>query len=103
MTESERLQSLKDFAEEKKLVRPGEDGTIPRGPGTMMALQFGGPLRSQPGGYQGHLAPPSYEAMREKEQREEAPKKSKNPVKQWIEKRRASKAGNDGEDDGVVR
>jgi len=44
MTPAERLASLQSFAEEQKYVRPGEDGTLPRGPGAMQALVFGGPL-----------------------------------------------------------
>lgn len=62
MTPEERLRSLRDFAEEKKYVRPGEDGTLPSGQTGMSALAFGGPLRQQGAEYTVPLAPPSYES-----------------------------------------
>ncbi|KAK5159421.1 hypothetical protein LTS14_002563 [Recurvomyces mirabilis] len=62
MTPEERLQSLQDFAEEKKYVRPGEDGTIPTGPLAMQSLVFGGPMPSGPA-YSTPFPPPSYETV----------------------------------------
>jgi len=60
MTPEERLQSLRDFVEQKKYVQPGEDGTLPSGQAGMAALAFGGPMRQQGGEYTAPLAPPSY-------------------------------------------
>jgi len=42
MSEEERLASLRAFAEEKQYVKPGEDGTLPRGTMAMQSLVFGG-------------------------------------------------------------
>lgn len=92
MTPEERLQSMKEFAEEKKYVRPGEDGTIPRGPGAMQALVFGGPFVSNGNPeYHGTLPPPSYDTIVGGDKPDPAKEKKDGPVKRWLEKRHAKK------------
>lgn len=77
MTPEERLQSLQEFAEEKKYVRPGEDGTLPSGQAGIAALAFGGPMRQQQSVYTTPLAPPSYSsAIGEQEPAEKQRKSS---------------------------
>lgn len=61
MTPEERLQSLREFAEEKKYVRLGEDGTLPSGQRGMLALAFGGRMAQDE--YKAPLAPPSYASV----------------------------------------
>jgi len=53
---------LQEFAEGKRYVRPGEDGTLPSGQAGMASLAFGGPMRQQKTEYTTPLAPPSYSA-----------------------------------------
>lgn len=89
MTPEERLQSLKDWAEEQKYVRPGEGGTLPFGVGSMQGLVYGGPVRLVQSQYTAPIGPPSYEtAMRSKS---ESSSKKPGPVKKWLDKRKAKK------------
>jgi len=84
MTPEERLQSLQEFAEEKRYVRPGEDGTISRGPLAMQSLVFGGPIPLGPA-YSTPLPPPSYETVTG--QAPAAPATKKGLVGKWMAKR----------------
>ncbi|KAK0936756.1 hypothetical protein LTR29_011709 [Friedmanniomyces endolithicus] len=86
MTPEERIRSLQEFGEEKKYVRPGEDGTLPQGPGAIQALVFGGPMRGAPE-YSTPLPPPSYETVTGEGKRA-SDTKSEGPVRRWLEKRR---------------
>ena len=104
MTPEERLASLKSFAEEKKYVRPGEDGTLPRGPGAMQALVFGGPLttRTTTGREYDHaLPPPAYETVVGGEKPAPVQEKKAGLVRRWVEKRREDRGGDgDGKERG---
>ncbi|KAK0289067.1 hypothetical protein LTR35_000442 [Friedmanniomyces endolithicus] len=91
MTPEERIRSLKEFGEAKKYVRPGEDGTLPQGPGAMQALVFGGPMRDGPE-YSTPLPPPSYETATGEGMRASG-SKSGGPVRRWLEKRREKREG----------
>lgn len=46
MTPEERIASMREFAESKKYVYPGQDGTIAGGVNGTGALAFGGPIDS---------------------------------------------------------
>ncbi|KAI5361360.1 hypothetical protein Slin15195_G124740 [Septoria linicola] len=97
MTEEERLESLKAWAEEKKLVIPGEGGTFTSNTGGFSSVAFGVPLRTvrsetqtedkYRGQYDAPVEPPSYglATMGEPEQRSGA-------FRRWLEKRRSKKA-----------
>ncbi|KAK0345138.1 hypothetical protein LTR02_004126 [Friedmanniomyces endolithicus] len=91
MTPEERLSSLQEFGEAKKYVRPGEDGTLPQGPGAMQALVFGGPIRGAPE-YSTPLPPPSYETVTGEAKRVSG-SKSGGSLSRWFEKRREKKEG----------
>jgi len=90
MTPEQRLRSLEEYAEQKKYVRPGEDGTLPRGPWAMQSLVFGG---SMPAGsaYTTPLPPPSYETATGQPLHKEDTKKP-GLVKKWLEERREKKS-----------
>jgi hypothetical protein len=93
MTAEERLQSLKDWAEEQKYTRPGEDGTLPAGPRGMLAMANGGPIsysRNENGQYRPPVGPPSYEKSMQSD-----PEKKQGPVKRWLEKRKERKNSRD--------
>jgi hypothetical protein len=64
-------------------VRPGEAGTIPRGPGAMQSLVFGGPMRSAQPGYDMPLPPPSYDTATGNEPKQ----KRHGPLRRWMERR----------------
>nr|POF15301.1 hypothetical protein CFP56_42190 [Quercus suber] len=88
LTDAERLQALKEWAEEKKHVYPGEDGTLAVGMGriSLVPVQSTGTSRAQ---YSGQLPPPSYatvtgESAGSKE-------KERGPLKRWLEKRQDKK------------
>ncbi|KXS97036.1 hypothetical protein AC578_2855 [Pseudocercospora eumusae] len=101
MSPEERLASLKEWAEEKKMVTPGEGGTLATGIGGINALAFGGPMpvtRTQTQGqgrgqdrwqgqYDAPVGPPSYQSAIHPQQ----PGKKQNPLKRWVEKRKAKK------------
>lgn len=99
MTPEERLESLKEWAEEKKYVRPGEGGTFAlSGAGGLRSMANGGPMphaRSQSqaadqygGQYDAPVGPPSYRVATNEEQGEV---KRKSVVKRWFEKRKEKK------------
>lgn len=97
MTEEERLESLKAWAEEKKLVTPGEGGTFTTNIGGISSVAFGVPLRTvrseaqaedkYRGQYDAPLGPPSYGFATN-----EQPEKRSGVFKRWLEKRRSKKA-----------
>ena len=90
MTDEERLESMRAFAEEKKYVTPGSGGTI-------QYTGIGGPISSiEPEGdttdkyhgqYEAPLGPPGYNIATREE-----PAKKQNPVKKWLDDRKAKKA-----------
>lgn len=101
MTPEERLQSLKEWAEEKKFVKPGEGGTFSvHGIGGMKSMANGGPMlyaRSQSqaadqygGQYDAPVGPPSYRVATNEEQEQEQGKR-KSVVKRWFDKRKEKK------------
>ncbi|TKA78382.1 hypothetical protein B0A55_04722 [Friedmanniomyces simplex] len=94
MTPEERLRSLQEYAEGKKYVRPGEDGTLPRGPGAMQALVFGGPMRRAPE-YNTPLPPPSYGTVAGQQLPQGSSSKRSGIVRKWLEKRREKKGCGD--------
>ena len=98
MTPEERLQSLREWAEEQKYVKPGEGGTLSTyGLGKVQQLAYKGPVKFVPHQYTAPIAPPSYEtAMAEDAQKE---KKKKGAVKRWLEKRKLKEDG----DKDVIR
>ncbi|CAK4002249.1 Hypothetical predicted protein [Lecanosticta acicola] len=92
MNEEERLAALKDWAEEKKYVRPGEGGTmtIYGAGGPSFAIASSVPQPSNPddkwaGQYDAPVGPPSYTAAPVEE-----PKKS-SALRKWLEKRKEKK------------
>lgn len=102
MSPEERLASLKEWAEEKKYVRPGEGGTFSmRGLGGIRSMANGGPMlygRSQSqaadkygGQYDAPVGPPSYRVATNEEERGE---KKKGAVKRWFAKRKEKKEAN---------
>lgn len=99
MSPEERLQSLKEWAEEKKYVKPGEGGTFSvHGIGGMKSMANGGSMpyaRSQSqaadqygGQYDAPVGPPSYRVATNEEQ---DGGKRKSVVKRWFEKRKEKK------------
>jgi len=68
MTDEERLEALKEWAEEKKFIYPGESGSLAFN--NVSSLAFGGPLRTvvsqsqaqdrYGGQYEAPVGPPSY-------------------------------------------
>lgn len=97
MTPEERLQSLQDFAEEKKYVHRGEAGTLPGGVGGMNALVFGGPMRTVQPQYDTPLAPPSYRIATGEEA--ETTSKKRGSLKKWLAKHREKKQAKSEESD----
>lgn len=98
MDSTERLQSLKEWAETKKWVQPGESGTLPTGSiGGIKGLVVGGSRRSAVsfsqssdrygGQYEAPVGPPSYEVATG-----HSWKKEKGALGRWLEKRKARKA-----------
>lgn len=99
MSPEERLASLKEWAEEKKYVQPGEGGTFStHGLGGLKSMANGGPMpyvRSQSqavdqygGQYDAPVGPPSYRVATHEEQGEA---KKKSVVKRWLERRKEKK------------
>lgn len=104
MTPEERLQSLEDYAEEKKYVQPGQDGTLPWGIGAMNAMVSGGPLTLRTGGqpqYDAPLAPPSYESATGEASKDHGSEKH-GPFKKWRERREEKRTEKQGHGDGNV-
>ncbi|KAF2214379.1 hypothetical protein CERZMDRAFT_83084 [Cercospora zeae-maydis SCOH1-5] len=97
MTDEERLDSLKAWAEEKKFVTPGEQGTLSAGVGGITSLALGGPLRTVSsagqaedkyhGQYEAPIGPPSYQVATTQEK-----ERKPNVLKRWLEKRRSKTA-----------
>ncbi|CAK1359115.1 hypothetical protein CB0940_05375 [Cercospora beticola] len=97
MSDEERLESLKAWAEEKKYVTPGEEGTLSTGIGGVTSLALGGPLRTVQsarhaedkyhGQYDAPIGPPSYKVATTEEQ-----ERKPNVLKRWLQKRRLKKA-----------
>ncbi|EMD00227.1 hypothetical protein BAUCODRAFT_369939 [Baudoinia panamericana UAMH 10762] len=85
MTPEERLRSLQEYAEGKKYVTPGEDGTMNVGMNGMRALAFGGAMY-QSNTYDTPLPPPSYG-----EPSQVSSSKKPGPVKKWLNKQREKK------------
>lgn len=84
MTPEERRQSLQEWAEEQKYVRPGEGGTLSFGMGgvrDMRTQSYSGPVRLVPPQYDAPIAPPSYDTAME------SSVKKAGPVRRWLEKR----------------
>lgn len=88
LTEEEHLQALQKWAEEKKHVRPGDDGTLPAGPGGLTSLALGG-LKTTHSEYKGQLPPPSYETATQRDTSSQDGDPS--PVRRWLDKRREKK------------
>ncbi|EME40192.1 hypothetical protein DOTSEDRAFT_82838 [Dothistroma septosporum NZE10] len=99
MNSEERLQSLKEWAEDKKYVHPGDGGTMAiNGMDNIGSLRIGGSLAAvqragnnadvdkYAGQYDAPVGPPAYKTVTEEPQ----PKK-KNTIKQWLEKRKDKK------------
>ena len=94
MTPEERLESLKQWAEEQKYVRPGEGGTLPCGVRGVQSLAYGGPVHYVEPQYKAPIAPPSYEtAVREATK---SSKQKSGPLSKWREKRKERKASEAG-------
>ena len=92
MTPEERLQSLQEWAEGQKYVRPGEGGTLGFGVRNMQAMVYGGPVHYVHHQYDAPIAPPSYEtATRQDSAGSGKEGKTANPVKRWLKKRKESK------------
>ena len=102
MTDDERLAALKEWAEEKKYIYPGEAGTFAASAhGHVATLVRGGPMLTVvnddnrrrhnadrwAGQYDAPVGPPSYHGL----VREEQVTRSTNPVKRWLLKRRRKK------------
>jgi hypothetical protein len=94
MTSTERLESLKEWAESKKWVLPGEGGTLPCGiiGGTKAMVYAGSASHSQSrdrfgGQYECPVGPPSYAAATGEELRE----KKTGALGKWMEKMRAKR------------
>ena len=99
MNSEERLQSLKDWAEEKKYIYPGESGSLALRNGR--AMGFGVPVqtvvsntqsRDRWGGqYEAPVGPPSYTFSMNDREQENAKAKGKRGVSRWLEKRKLKK------------
>lgn len=101
MSAEERLASLKEWAEEKKYVTPGQSGTLATGVGGINSLALGGPMpvtRTQSqvqrqsqdrwqGQYDAPVGPPSYASATKEQQ----PAKKQNTIRRWMEKRKTKK------------
>ena len=101
MTREEQLESMREFAEEQKHVRPGEDGTIPSDARTMQALVFGGPMMNGPE-YDKPLAPPSYETATGEHQASHK-EKEPGPIKKWFKEHHHEKKEANDKEGKVVR
>jgi len=88
MTPEERLKSLQECAESQKYIYQGDAGTLPQGPG--LTARGWGPGGVQNVGFEGHLAPPTYNEQNPVGE-ESKVKATKNPLKRWLQERRASK------------
>lgn len=98
MNSEERLQSLQEWAEGKKYVKPGDGGTMAVNAGVGLgSYGAGDPLATSQkagngsadkygGQYEGPIGPPAYKTVTEEPQ----PQK-KNAVKRWLDKRKDKK------------
>lgn len=90
MTPEERLQSLREWAEEQRYVRAGEGGTLPFGIGfrhSTSTQAYTGPVRYVPTQYTAPIAPPSYETAMALGSEGKKP----GAIKKWLEKRKEKK------------
>lgn len=94
---------MKEWAEEKKYVQPGEGGTLnTNGRGGINALAFGGPLATGPrpqngdkyaGQYDSPVGPPSYGVAT----KQLVVKRRTSKLGRWLDKRKEKKAAKGGE------
>ena len=63
VTDEEHLQSLKEWCEEQKYVKPGEGGTLGNGPRQFHQMAYSGPVKVVHHQYSAPIAPPSYETV----------------------------------------
>ena len=96
MSEEERLQSIKAWAEEQKYVRPGEGGTLGTGVRNFatQGIVYSGPVRYVHHGYEAPIAPPSYEtATRQASVDSQEKQKKGGKLKQWLDKPMSKRDG----------
>nr|POF02249.1 hypothetical protein CFP56_65514 [Quercus suber] len=89
LTDEERRQAFKEWAEEKKHVYPGEDGTLPAGIGgvAFVPAQSRRTSSAQPNV---QLPPPSYATV-VGESSGSNKQKEAGPVRRWLDKRQERK------------
>lgn len=95
LTEEERAQAFRQWAEEKLHVRPGEDGTLPAGPGGVVSLAIGG-MSTVKSSHDRQLPPPSYHTVTNartegSESRGKGKGTEAGAVKRWLIKRKEKK------------